>query len=208
MASAVPWLLSLCLVILTWCDFAECGVSFKTLQRTLIVSSAIQGPDSAENVIKAGLDTLHVSWALNASFAGADAGYHSVDVKLCFAPPSQPNRKWRKTNDDLEKDKTCGFDIVKRPYTAGSNTEDWLVAKKVPFAFYFVRVYAHNANGTIVAFGQTTDPKKTANLFQVRPISGRTVSIDVAAACFSVLSLVALISFYVFERRAFKKGQQ
>ncbi|CAL5373614.1 unnamed protein product [Camellia sinensis] len=36
-------------------------------------------------------------------------------VKLCYAPINQVDRAWRKTVDNLMKDKTCQFKVVVQP---------------------------------------------------------------------------------------------
>lgn len=117
------------------------------------------------------------------------------------------DRSWRKTNDLLSKDKTCTIDIATQPYTgAAGNSTTWTVGKAVPEATYFVRAYAMDASGEKVAYGQTTNKNKTSDLFVVEPISGRHVSIDIAAGVFSAFSVITLFSFFFLERRKFKKN--
>lgn len=211
MAAVRLWTTAVLLVV-AGCGYvgAESHTSFKSLKKAFTVTSQIEGPYAAENLARAGLDSIRVTWSLNASYAADAAAFREVQVKLCFAPPSQLNRKWRKGSDDLHKDKTCDIQISRAPYTAAAGpssvtTESWVVEKNVPKATYFVRLYARNANGTIVAFGQTTDALKKSNLFAVRGISGRAASIDASAAVFSAFSLVALVGYYLYERRAIKQ---
>jgi High-affinity nitrate transporter accessory len=52
-----------------------------------------------------------------------------------------------------------------------------------------------------VAYGQTTNKEKTANIFEIIGISGRTVGIDISAGVFSAFSVVVLIYFYVIENK-------
>ncbi|KAJ7543218.1 hypothetical protein O6H91_09G030100 [Diphasiastrum complanatum] len=177
------------------------GVLFSTLPKTLNVVVFTGPHNDSSHVVKAGVDHLFVSWVLNESVAaGVDASYKTVKTKLCFAPVSQVDRKWRKTFDDLHKDKTCSFGISSQPYKAAGNQTIWLIPKKVPFAIYFVRAYALNATGMEVAFGQSTDRNITHNLFQVEPISGRHASLDIAAACFSAASILSLVAFFIIEK--------
>ncbi|KAK1314319.1 hypothetical protein QJS10_CPA06g01219 [Acorus calamus] len=61
----------------------------------------------------------------------------------------------------------------------------------------FHRAYALDASGAEAGYGQTTDAKKLANLMEVRRISGRHASIDIAAGCFSAFSVVSLAGFFV-----------
>lgn len=118
-----------------------------------------------------------MSWGLNSSFQAADDLYKNVKVTLCYAPASQIDRAWRKTEDDMSKDKTCQLTIVRRPYavdaaaTVGNHSFEWMIEKDVPEATYFVRVYAYDSAGKEVAFGQATDAKKSSNLFEIQAIS-------------------------------------
>eukprot|EP01018_Ginkgo_biloba_P032171 Gb_07110 [translate_table: standard] len=62
--------------------------------------------------------------------------------------------------------------------------------------------------GAEVSYGQTTNRNKTSNLLVVEPISGRHVSSDIATACFSVFSVVALLGFFVAEKMGANKAQK
>ncbi|XP_073035681.1 high-affinity nitrate transporter 3.1-like [Primulina eburnea] len=194
--------------VLFSCLVAACyGVTFSSLQKTLLVTaSPTQG-----QVLKAGKDSITVTWSLNTTVpAGADSTYKTVSVKLCYAPVSQKDRGWRKTVDDLKKDKTCQHDIVTRQYSASGsdNTVTWIVERDVPTATYFVRAYAENSEKAKVAFGQTTDSNKTTNLFQIQSVSGRHVSLDISAVCFSAFSIISLFGFFFVEKRKMKASQQ
>ena len=100
-------------------------------------------------VAMAGIDEVVISWSLNQSLSAVDSQYKNVKVKLCFAPVSQVDRGWRKTNDDLKKDKTCQFDIIEQPYNSNSknNTVSWTAERDVPKGKYFVRAYVGTLQG-------------------------------------------------------------
>jgi hypothetical protein len=138
---------------------------------------------------------ITVTWSLNAT-AGTDAEYKKLKVRLCYAPVSQKEREWRKTHDDLKKDKTCQFMVTEVPYTATGNVT-YRVALDIPTATYFVRAYALDASGTQVAYGQTL-PGAT---FNVVSITGVTTSIKVAAGVFSTFSIASLAFFFFIEKR-------
>lgn len=193
------------LLVLSCLVASSNGVTFSSLQRTLIVTaSPTQG-----QVLKAGEDKITVTWSYNNTFApGTDSTYKTVNVKLCYAPTSQADRAWRKTVDNLAKDKTCQFKIAAKPYSASNNTFTWTIERDIPTAAYFVRAYAFNSAQEQVAFGQTTDAHKTTNLFQVEGISGRHVSLDIAAICFSSFSILSLFGFFFIEKRKGKASQQ
>ncbi|GMN19498.1 hypothetical protein TIFTF001_046960 [Ficus carica] len=160
-------------------------------------------------VLKGGEDKITVSWGLNKTFpAGTDSAYKTIQVKLCYSPISQKDRGWRKTKDELSKDKTCQFKIVSRPYSAANQTFEWTVGHDVPSAIYFVRAYALNAGGDQVAYGQSTDANKATNLFDIQAISGRHVSLDITSICFSAFSVLSLFGFFLAEKRRAKSSQQ
>ena len=142
------------------------------------------------------MDKLTVTWSLNTTEpAGADAAYKSVMVKLCYAPVSQKDRGWRKTNDDLKKDKACQFKVTQQAYAAGARGSfEYTVARDVPTASYYVRAYALDASGTQVAYGQTGPA-------DVVGITGIHASIKVAAGVFSAFSVAALAFFFIIENR-------
>lgn len=161
--------------------------------------------------MKGGEDKITVDWALNKSVpAGTDSDYKTVRVKLCYAPISQVDRAWRKTDDLISKDKTCQFKIVSRPYTGGAANQsfEWTVRRDIPLGTYFVRAYVLNSDDVEVAFGQTTDAHKTTNLFDVVAISGRHVSLDIASVCFSAFSVLSLAGFFIAEKMRVKSSQQ
>ncbi|XP_072963894.1 high-affinity nitrate transporter-activating protein 2.1-like [Typha angustifolia] len=180
------------------------GVLLSKLPQNLTVTYS---PKYVEGeVLYAGEDKITVTWALKKTVpSGADAGYKKVEISLCFGPVSQVDRGWRKTNDDLKKDKTCQFTILEQSYAAGEGTYEYTIARDVPTATYFIRAYALDDNDVKLAYGQTTDDKKTTDLFDIKGITGRPVSLDISAACFSAFSVVALAYFFVVEKRKAKK---
>lgn len=161
-------------------------------------------------VLKAGVDKITVTWVLNRTVkAGSDSAYKTVKAKLCYAPVSQVDRLWRKTEDNLSKDKTCQFNIVGKPYNPANKTVqsfEWTVTREIPTGTFFVRAYAFNSAGDEVAYGQTTDDKKGTNLFQIESITGRHVSLDIASVCFSAFSVLSLFGFFIADKRKAKKA--
>ncbi|CAM0870871.1 unnamed protein product [Alopecurus aequalis] len=149
-------------------------------------------------VLHGGEDVITVTWSLNATQpAGADAAYKNVKVSLCYAPVSQKQREWRKTHDELKKDKTCQFKITQQPYAGGVGKVEYRVALEIPTATYYVRAYTLDASGTQVAYGQTAP----SAAFNVVSITGVTTSIKVAAAVFSTFSVGSLAFFFYIEKR-------
>ncbi|XP_062029678.1 high-affinity nitrate transporter 3.2-like [Rosa rugosa] len=169
------------------------------------VMKPAEGSWTFGGTLKAGEDKLSISWRLNQSFSAGttDSGYKTIKVKLCYAPVSQVDRGWRKTVDNLAKDKTCQFKIETRPYKHGSSKWkyiDWTIKHDVPSASYFVRAYAYDGAGVAVAYGQSTGPKKNYNIFEVQGITGRHKTLDVVSICFSAFSVLSLVGFFVVEK--------
>ncbi|KAL2243918.1 high-affinity nitrate transporter 3.1 [Sesamum indicum] len=192
-------------ILLSYLVAACYGATFSSLQNTLVVTASPQ----AGQVLKGGEDNITVTWSLNNTFpAGTDSDYKTVKIKLCYAPISQQDRAWRKTEEELKRDKTCQHKIVAKPYSPSTNTFTWTVQRDVPTATYFIRAYVHNSADKEVAFGQTTDSHKATNLFEVQAISGRHVSLDIASVCFSAFSVVALFGFFFLEKRKAKASQK
>jgi len=190
------------------CSFAfNCYAldNFSDLQKSLIVTSS----PKAGSLLKSGEANITVTWSFNRTYAaGTDSAYKTVKVKLCYAPISQVDRAWRKTKNELKKDRTCQHKIVSRPYTAARNTFTWTIERDIPSATYFVRAYVFNADDKEVAYGQATDAAKKTNLFEVEAITGRHVSLDIASVCFSVFSIVSLAFFFYMEKRKGRSSQQ
>ncbi|XP_061364881.1 high-affinity nitrate transporter 3.1-like [Gastrolobium bilobum] len=183
------------------------NVLFSSLKRTIDVTvSSKQG-----QVLVAGFDKITVTWALNKTLpAGTDSAYKTIKAKLCYAPISQQDRAWRKTVDNLSRDKTCQHMVVARPYDASNKTLhsfEWLIERDVPTATYFVRAYALDSNAVEVGYGQTTDAKKTTNLFEIQAISGRHASLDICSICFSAFSVLSLFMFFFIEKRKSKASK-
>ncbi|KAA8529649.1 hypothetical protein F0562_034251 [Nyssa sinensis] len=184
--------------LIFFCLLGTCygDVLFSSLSHTLVVTAS---PNQGQ-VLNAGEDSITVTWGLNQSFpTGTDELYKEVKVNLCYAPISQVDRAWRKTVDNLGKDKTCQFTIVNKPYERNQSIE-WIINKDVPTATYFVRAYAYNSAGEEVAYDQTADGKKSSNLFEIQAISGRHLSLDIASVCFSAFSLLSLFGFFLAEK--------
>ncbi|KAK4735204.1 hypothetical protein R3W88_009465 [Solanum pinnatisectum] len=178
---------------------------FSSLQQTLLINSS----PSQGQVLQAGEAQVTITWSLNNSYpTGTDSNYKTVNVKLCYAPVSQLDRGWRKSNNNLKKDKTCQINLVTMPYKPSNNNFTWTIHKDVPTATYFIRAYVYDSTGEVVAYGQTTDAHKKTNLFKIKAITGRHITIDVCAASFSIFSIISLVGFYFVEKRKAVKISQ
>jgi len=180
----------LLVVLAAGCCAPAAAVDFSKLKKELIVTANT----TPGQVLHGGEDEITVTWSLN-STAGTGEAYKNVKVSLCYAPVSQKQREWRKTHDDLKKDKTCQFKVTQQAYASPGGNVTYRVALDIPTATYFVRAYALDASGTQVAYGQTS------TLFNVVSITGVTTSIKVAAGVFSTFSIASLAFFFFLEKR-------
>ncbi|KAI3905435.1 hypothetical protein MKW98_013233 [Papaver atlanticum] len=169
-------------------------ILFSSLQKSLLVGAS----PNPNQVLKSGEDKIMVTWGINQSFS--DAEFKKVQVKLCFAP----------IKSEISKDKTCQFTILTKPYSMSSSNEsfEWTIKRDIPSATYFVRVYVMNSADHEVAYGETTDVKRTSNLFQIHGITGRNASLDIAAGIFSAVSVISLFGFFFVEKRRSKVSEQ
>ncbi|KAG5375365.1 hypothetical protein IGI04_039961 [Brassica rapa subsp. trilocularis] len=156
-----------------------------------------------------GVDKLSITWKVS-STATKEPEFKAIKVKLCYAPASQVDRPWRKTENELFKDKSCPHKISSWSYDPAmkaGQSFDYTLERDIPTGTYFVRAYAVDTKDHEVAFGQSTNEDKTTNIFSVQAISGRHKSLDIASVCFSVFSVVALLVFFVNEKRKAKIEQ-
>lgn len=184
--------------------FSHGNVHLSSLNTSLVVKAS---PNPGQ-VLKAGVDKITVSWVANLNIRH-DSDFKTVKAELCYAPASQVDRGWRKTEDDLKKDKTCQFVIVEKPYNPANKTDqtaEWTVERDTPTGTFFVRAYALNSAGVEVAYGQTTDKEKAENLFLIESITGRHLSLDIASVCFSAFAVLSLFGFFYADKRKAKKA--
>ncbi|KAH7570375.1 hypothetical protein JRO89_XS05G0094900 [Xanthoceras sorbifolium] len=116
------------------------GFTFTYLRKKSCYGSVLLS--SFLRILIAGEDRITVKRGLNESPQENDGLYYkSVKVALYYAPVSQVDCAWRKTADDLSKDKTCQFTIVERPHDASVRNQSFLrtIEEDVPEATYFVK---------------------------------------------------------------------
>ncbi|PRQ17194.1 putative high-affinity nitrate transporter [Rosa chinensis] len=194
------------LLVLLSCltETAYGGILLSSLPKTLNVSASPHKPDQVNtpgvllnfvgNII-AGEDKLGVVWSLNnTNFpVGTDAAYKTVNIKLCYAPVSQVGKPGRKTEDDLDKDKTCQIEFYTGPYNASIKWQYYesTLDRHVPHASYFVRAYVNDSAGVLVAYGQSTGPNKDYNIFVVSGSHKRPKMVSIWFSVFVLFFFVA-----------------
>ncbi|XP_024971275.1 high-affinity nitrate transporter 3.2-like [Cynara cardunculus var. scolymus] len=153
------------------------NVHLSALNQSLTVSTST-APDK---VLKTGVDQVTITWSYNQTLPTvADSNYTTVEVKLCYAPVSQSGRDDRKTDDNLDNDKTCPFDIMDGPYKRSNNSFVWTIPRDIPTATYFVRVYVINAKNHEIAYGESTNAVKASSLFQIEGVTDDQVQASAA----------------------------
>ncbi|RID40629.1 hypothetical protein BRARA_J00661 [Brassica rapa] len=161
---------------------------FSDLEKSALEVTATPSRVGEGVVLAAGVDKLSITWKVS-STATKEPEFKAIKVKLCYAPASQIS-SW-------------SYD----PAMKAGQSFDYTLERDIPTGTYFVRAYAVDTKDHEVAFGQSTNEDKTTNLFSVQAISGRHKSLDIASVCFSVFSVVALLVFFVNEKRKAKIEQ-
>ncbi|KAG6633200.1 hypothetical protein CIPAW_12G032000 [Carya illinoinensis] len=181
-------------LLLFFCMAATCYgiVLFSSLPRTLQVTASF----------KQGQGTKPLSLSLSLSLSKKKSlfcfSFPTSQEYGWYLPVSQVDRAWRKTVDNLAKDKACQFNI----WTVGT------VERDVPSGTYFVRAFGYDSDDVEVAYGQTTDAKNTTNMFDVQAITGRHASLNIASVCFSAFSVLSLLGFLIAEKRRAKLSER
>jgi len=179
-----------------------CYAEIKLSELPVVLGVTVTNPAGGKGNLKAGEGKVTVTWVLNKTGDVDKSKYvGKVAVKLCYRKESQIDRPWRKTEDELFKDKTCAHEIATKPYSATEDSAEYVVKKDVPTGHYFVRAYVVDASGAKIAYGED----KSVDL-SVTAITGRHASIDIAAAIFSAFSVVSLAFFFYLEKKKSKSA--
>ncbi|KAF3624488.1 High-affinity nitrate transporter 3.1 [Capsicum annuum] len=201
--ASTPAIFLATLVICCSLSSSHAEILFSSLKKSLEVTVKHRA-----GVLMAGEDTLEIDWFLNKTFpAGTDSAYKTIKLKLCYAPISQKDRAWRKTEDHIKKDKTCQFQVDSTPYKSSNNKFNWTIERDVPTGTFFVRAYILNGDGHEIGYGQNTDDKKVNNLFDIQAISGRHATLDICSVVFSAFAVVSLFGFFYMEKRNAKASK-
>mmetsp|Transcript_27001 Transcript_27001/g.51076 ORF Transcript_27001/g.51076 Transcript_27001/m.51076 type:complete len:219 (-) Transcript_27001:283-939(-) len=208
----MPSLFSICL--LAWMQITQ-AENLSDLSETIMVTTNTthckcdlmscdvkDSPDCAEglSVFKAGEDPLE---KLSITFKNGGGGDWSkvtnYQVKACFSDPSISDRPWRKKKDEISKNKQClKKDIDSADWDSPSTSEitiHWEVKSSIPKAVYYVRVFAKDADGNHVAYG---DSDVTSGFFKVSGYDGLEPGIVAGAVILSVLSWAILIGYFAY----------
>jgi hypothetical protein len=203
MACARVLLLAIALCVLPSLDAS--GVSFKSLgNATIAVRGSKYNPvtNTTSPLVNQTVryeEFIQVSWNPLPT-AKLLPEFTTAHVKLCYGPASAKNRGWRKSIDDISLDRLCKHKIIDAPWKNGTTTVIYQLEKNLPRAFYRFRIYALNAAGDPIAYGQTN----TSSLFYFDAISGRSVGLDVAIGVLSAVSGLVLVGYFIKEQSSKK----
>ncbi|KAF8071332.1 NRT3.2 [Scenedesmus sp. PABB004] len=126
-----------------------------------------------------------------------------IVVKACYTKPSSTDRPWRKSNDVIDKDKSCPFIIKSAELNATSFTFDWPIPKNMTKAAWYASVLVQCTNGTLTSFCQA-DNTKNATYWGTTIINSTPPGMVVATAVCSAIGPLFLGGYFVkdfFARR-------
>ncbi|GHP07127.1 high affinity nitrate transporter [Pycnococcus provasolii] len=127
------------------------------------------------------------------------ADWSTVTLRLCYAPISQVDRKWRSTKDNVQGNTQCKQPGLKKiatiPWESGTNTLEYTFqpSQNVAEAIYFIEALVQNANETYVAKGFSGEKA----FFQVIGWEAVDAGLITAAAVLSALSWASLGIYFI-----------
>ena len=138
----------------------------------------------------------------------ATDSFKTVTLRLCYAPESQKDRKWRKTKDNFKKNNQC-----KQPGLAKIKTMDWPAGQKevsydfkpdenVAEASYFVEAYVQDADSKYVAWGSS----KASSHFYIFAWEAIDAGLQTACIILSCISWASLGGYWAKDM-IFKQSQ-
>eukprot|EP00775_Hariotina_reticulata_P008663 gene8663-8844_t len=127
-----------------------------------------------------------------------------VVVRACYTKPSIADRPWRKSNDVIDKDKSCPFTIKSADMTNSSYTFEWPIPKNMTKAAWYAQVMVQCMNGTEPAFCQY-DTTKNQTYWGTTVINGTPTGMIVATAACSAVGPLFLASYFIKDMLTRKK---
>ena len=127
------------------------------------------------------------------------ADWSTVTLRLCYAPESQKDRKWRKTKDNFKKNTQCKqpglAKIAKLDWPTGTTslTHTFKPDENVAEGIYFVEAFAQDANKNYLAKGNS----KEKAFFKIIGWEAVDSGLIAAAAILSALSWTSLAAYWV-----------
>jgi len=146
-----------------------------------------------------------------------------IMLKACFSKLSTKDRKWRKEKDEVGNDKQCFKELIEsRPWPTADQTpaqiDDfvWTVGDSIGRATYFFRVFAYDADGNTIGYGDSrelleqpfmhneveisaADGGSGIGYWKVKGYDGLTSGVITGVVIMSILSWALLITYFVYE---------
>jgi hypothetical protein len=127
-----------------------------------------------------------------------------VVFRACYTKPSIADRPWRKSNNVIDKDKSCPFTMKSMDINGTSYTVEWPIPKGMTRAAFYTQVMVQCMNGTEPAFCQY-DTTKNQTYFGATMIDGTPKGMIVATAVCSAIGPLFLGSYFIKDMLSRKK---
>ncbi|KAF6262132.1 hypothetical protein COO60DRAFT_674518 [Scenedesmus sp. NREL 46B-D3] len=117
-------------------------------------------------------------------------------IKACYTKPSAVDRPWRKSNDVIDKDKSCPF-IIRSQELVGSNyTVEWPIPANMTKAAWYATVLVQCENGTLNSYCQF-DNTLDKNYFGTNIINSTPTSMIIATAICAAIGPLFLAGYFI-----------
>jgi len=135
-----------------------------------------------------------------------DLAAKNLRFLACYAAPSQKDRPWRKSNDVIDKDKSCPFIVKDYPLnsTNGTYTFSWPLPKNTSKATWYAQVLVQCQNGTKTSFCQY-DNTLNQTFWGTNIINSTPMSLVIATAICAAIGPLFLAAFFIKDNLLHKK---
>uniref|UniRef100_A0A383VNL4 High-affinity nitrate transporter n=1 Tax=Tetradesmus obliquus TaxID=3088 RepID=A0A383VNL4_TETOB len=129
-----------------------------------------------------------------------------VVIKACYSKPSATDRPWRKSNDVIDKDKSCPFVIKSTELNVSSTSYsiDWPIPKNMTKAAWYATVLVLCENGTLNSYCQF-DNTVNKTYFGTNIINSTPTSMIIATAVCASIGPLFLASYFIKDFMGRKK---
>eukprot|EP01025_Chloroclados_australasicus_P049757 TRINITY_DN568_c0_g1_i10.p1 TRINITY_DN568_c0_g1~~TRINITY_DN568_c0_g1_i10.p1 ORF type:complete len:220 (+),score=21.93 TRINITY_DN568_c0_g1_i10:168-827(+) len=165
----------------------------------------VQGRTCPEEVIEAReVGCVTLSWdddsAIEMSFnQPANISAESIEIRRCFSAVYTVNRKWRKSNDIIRKDKQCKkIGSVDVPQDSAEKLSfKYTIPSDTAEATYFIRLLAKCSDEKYDYCGN--DDNYQSDLYAVEPMDSIPPGLVVGVIIAIILAPTFLVAYFVYE---------
>jgi len=135
-----------------------------------------------------------------------DLSAKSLRFQACYGAPAQKDRPWRKSNDVIDKDKSCPYIVKDYPLnsTNGNYTFSWPLPKNTTKATWYAQVLVQCQNGTKVSYCQY-DSTVNQTFWGTNIINSTPQSLIIATAILAAIGPLFLAAFFIKDNLMNKK---